>query len=94
MAKAEANGENISIAVLCLRSTPVDSKLPGPVELICDRKLRNQFTGVISNTSDRKDQVCLRLQERLTQQKACHDRSTHGLKPLHPGHLDQDPNTG
>ena len=96
MTKARASGQNISMALLCLRTTPVDSKLQSPAELLCGRKFQSNLQVVIKHTSEHKDQTYQRLQDRQAQQKAYHDRSAHDLKPLHPGQLVrvQDPNTG
>ncbi|XP_038061713.1 uncharacterized protein K02A2.6-like [Patiria miniata] len=96
MTKARACGQNISMALLCLRTTPVDSKLPSPAELLCGRKVQSNLPVVIQNTSEHKDQTYQRLQDRQAQQKAYQDRSAHDLKPLHPGQLVrvQDPRTG
>ena len=93
--KATACKQNINMALLCLRTTPIDSELPSPAELLCGRKVQSNLPLVIRNTSTRKEQTYQRLQERQSQQKAYHDQTAHDLKPLRPSQhvMIQDANT-
>ncbi|XP_063953999.1 uncharacterized protein K02A2.6-like [Lytechinus pictus] len=84
LAKATSCKQNINMALLCLRTTPIDSELPSPAELLCGRKFKSNLPLVIHNTSSRKEQHYQRLQQRQDQQKAYHDRSAHNLQPLRP----------
>ena len=41
--KAEKSGKNLIMAMLCLRSTPIDSQLPTPAELLYQRKFKSNL---------------------------------------------------
>lgn len=96
MKKAKSSGVNVNMALLCLRTTPVDSEIPSPAELLCGRKVKSNLPVIIKNNAAQKEHTYQRLHERQTQQKAYFDRSAHDLKPLTPGQLVriQDTRTG
>ena len=96
MKKAKSSGQNVNMALLCLRTTPIDNEIPSPAELLCRRKFKSNLPINIKNNAAHKDQTYQRLQERQDQQKAYFDRSAHDLKPLVPGQLVriQDARTG
>ncbi|XP_041453631.1 uncharacterized protein K02A2.6-like [Lytechinus variegatus] len=67
LAKATSCKQKINMALLCLRTTPIDSELSSPAELLCDRKFKSNLPLVIHNTSSRKEQNYQRLQQRQDQ---------------------------
>ena len=49
LGKAKASGNDPNIALLCIRTTPVDSNVPSPGELLFGRKLRGNLPVRIPN---------------------------------------------
>lgn len=78
--KSKDSGSDPHLALLCLRSTPIDNSLPAPSELLCGRKFKNNLVVKIRNKVTFSDEVQERLIERQSQQKYFHDRS--GVKEL------------
>ena len=77
--------------MLCLRSTPIDSQLPSPTELLYRRKLKSNLPIRIDNQMPNRDQISQRLIERQQSMKYYHDRNAHDLSPLATGkHVRQD----
>ena len=73
------------MAMLCLRSTPIDSQLPSPAELLYQRKLKSNLPLRIKNQMPNRDQISQRLIERQQSMKYYHDRNAHDLSPLANG---------
>ena len=71
--------------MLCLRSTPIDSQLPSPAELLYRRKLKSNLPIRIENQMLNRDQISQRLIERQQGMKYYHDRNAHDLSPLVTG---------
>ena len=69
------------MAMLCLRTTPIDHSLPSPSELLYARKLKANLPVKIRNPLNSRDEIQSRLQERQDVQKSCHDRHAHDLPP-------------
>ena len=42
MKKAKSSGQNVNMALLCLRTTPID-EIPSPAELLCRRKFKSNL---------------------------------------------------
>ena len=93
--KAEKSGEDLPMSMLTLRSTPIDSQLPSPAELLYQRKLKSNLPVRIGNQMPNRDQINQRLTERQEIMKYYHDRNAHDLSPLVDGqHVRvQDQNT-
>ena len=85
MSKAKKSHQDIQRALLCLRTTPIDSVLPSPAELLYGRKIRGTMPVKISNPLPNKDNIADRLGKRQDQQKQYHDRNAHDQSPLHKG---------
>ena len=85
LTKAEKSGKDLSMAMLCLRSTPIDSQLPSPAELLYQRKLKSNLPLRIKNQMPNRDQISQRLIERQQSMKYYHDRNAHDLSPLATG---------
>ena len=75
MDKAKASGQDIQMALLCLRSTPIDNVLPSPAELLTRRKYLNNLPGIVRNTDPRAEEIVSRLTQRQVTQKHYHDKS-------------------
>ena len=67
--------KDLIMAMLCLRSTPIDSQLPSPAELLYQRKFKSNLPLRIWNQMPNRDQIS----QRLT------DRNEHDLSPLATG---------
>ncbi|XP_028412146.1 uncharacterized protein K02A2.6-like [Dendronephthya gigantea] len=82
--KARKSKVDPHMALLCLRSTPIDSQLSSPAELLFGRQIQDNLPrrdleqAKISPFRD----VFSRLQERQTKQKYYYDRSTKSLPSL------------
>jgi transposase InsO family protein len=86
LSKAKSAGDDPEMALLILRSTPVDCHLPSPSELLNSRKIRANLPTKIHNNVPDKDAIAQRLQERQTTQKLYHDgKAGESLAPLIPG---------
>ena len=83
--KVKQAGRDPNLALLCLRTTPINHYLPSPAELLNNRILRSNLiakvsTPIFSNT----DHIHEELKHRQDMQKMCHDRTAHD-PPLVPG---------
>ena len=85
MSKAKKSRQEIQKALLCIRTTPIDSMLPSPAELLYGKKIRGNMPMKISNPLPNKDNIADRLVKRQEQQKQYHDRNAHEQSPLHTG---------
>ena len=84
--KAKQAGRDPNLAMLCLRTTPINHNLPSPAELLNNRILRSNLiakvsTPIFSNT----DHIREELKHRRDILKMYHDRTAHDLPPLVPG---------
>lgn len=84
LAKAKKTHTDPNLALLCLRATPIDGKLPSPAELLLGRKIQDNLPRMIARTND-SDDVINRLEYRQEVQKHYHDRHVKILPALHPG---------
>ena len=71
--KAKKSGLDSDLALLCLRSTPIDNVVPSPSELLNCRKLRGNLPMKSQNNLLIKDDVRTRLEQRQKIQKTNHD---------------------
>ena len=74
--------KNLSMAMLCLRSTSIHLQLPSPAELLYQQKLKSNLPLRIENHMPNRDQISQRLIERRQSMKYYHDRNAHDLSPL------------
>ena len=81
--KTLKQGGDIQVALLQVKATPIDSKLPSPAELIFGRPV----TTLLPSRGDiGKEEHRLHLEQRTADMKAHHDRSSgRDLPPLSPG---------
>jgi hypothetical protein len=82
--KCKDSGTDPNIALLCLRTTPVDHHIPSPSELLFTRKIRANLPTKIDNPILTKDRIYQQLTERQEKQKQYYDRGTKDLPPLIP----------
>lgn len=85
LSKAKMCKSDPDLALLCARTTPIDSQLPSPAELMFSRKIvANLPVKAVPSyhIAYDRDKVQQRLQERQDNQKKYHDRS--GAKDLPP----------
>ncbi len=80
--KASKSNSDPYLAMLCLRTTPIDTVLPSPGELLNCRQLRDTLPTKIKNKSPDKKQVMEQLKSRQSKQKKYHDRNARDLSPL------------
>ena len=85
MKKARQSGQDLDLALLCLRTTPIDSKLPSPAELLNGRKAQSTLLTKIVDTHQDHDEMRERLQERQNKMTYQHDQHARDLPPLHNG---------
>lgn len=81
--KTRHTGEDPCMALLCLRTTPIDNKLPSPSELLLGRKIQGNLPSLITRGDN--DDVVERLKERQDLQKFYFDQNTRVLPDLLPG---------
>ena len=82
--KAQRSNSDPNIALLCLRSTPIDNKLPSPSELPSGWQIQGNLPRKIQNNHT-SNEVIHRLPERQASQKLYYDQHTHILLSLTPG---------
>ena len=79
--KAKEGGGDPHLAMLCLRTTPIDHNLPSPCELLNGRRYKSNLHA-ISSRSD--GNVNAFLQPRQDVYKSYHDRTAKELAPISP----------
>ena len=82
--KAKASGMDREMALLCLRTTPIDHMLPSPAELLFNRKFLSNLP-MRRNDPSNKEEIRSRLKERQVKQKHYHDKGAKDLPPLTTG---------
>ena len=77
MSKCDHSGTDIDLALLSLRSTPLDSHIPSPAELLNGRSYRTTMPS-LNNGSSRVDSETIRteLQQRQHKSKTHYDKHT------------------
>jgi hypothetical protein len=83
--KTKASGGDIDMALLALRTTPIDSRLPSPAEMLFRRKIRGTLPVRIDNRSTQRDEITEGLELRQIDKKTHHDKHAKDLPPLYTG---------
>ena len=83
--KAVKSGQDPHMSMLCLRSTPIDSQLPSPAELLYQRKLQANLPIRVENQIPDRDRIAQHLMERQQSMKYYYDRNAHDISPLTTG---------
>jgi len=73
------------MALLCLRTTPIDHYIPSPSEMLCNKMIPSNLPVKARNEIPYKYNIDERLLQRQENQKACCDRSAKDLAPLIQG---------
>ena len=94
--KCRDSKTDFDLALLCLRTTPVDYNIPSPAELLFTRKVKANLPVKIENPISSKDRVYQQLTHRQEKQKEHYDRGAKDLPPLIPKQpiLVQTPQSG
>ena len=84
--KAKQAGRDPNLAMLRLRTTPINHNLPSPAELLNNRILRlNLIAKVSTPRFSNTDHIWEEQKHKQDMQKMYHDRTAHDLLPLVPG---------
>ena len=84
--KAKLAGRDPNLAMLCLRTTPINHNLLSSAELLNNRILRsNLIAKVLTQRFSNTDHIREELKHRQGMQKMYHDRTGHDLPPHVPG---------
>jgi len=81
LSKVVQDNGDPQLALLRLRTTPLDSKLPSPAELLQGRTLRDDLPQILRSGHE---DVIGHLHQRQESQKATYDRVSKPLAPLAP----------
>ena len=93
--KAKQAGRDPNLAILCLRTTPINHNLLSPAELLNNRILRSNLIAKVSTPRfSNTDHIREELKHRQDMQKMYHERTAHDLPPLVPGLRILDYQTG
>ena len=84
MKKCDKSGYDFDLALLALRSTPLDSHLPSPAELLHGRRFRTTLPTIISDPPQSKE-VNERLVEKQKQGAQYYNRTTKRKPELEAG---------
>ena len=82
--KAKATNSDPYLALMCLRSSTIDGKLPSPAELLLGRPLQDNLPRRIQ-ASPNNDDITERLEYRQERQRHYHDRGCKSLPHVAPG---------
>ena len=85
LTKAKESRSDPYLALLCLRTTPIDHNLPSPAEILFGRKIRANLPFVSPKISNKTNRIRKALQDRQKTQKAYHDRNAHDLPRINSG---------
>ena len=81
--KAKSSKLDPYLALLCIRTTPVDNVLPSPAEMLYTRKVQGNFPVRMRNKLG--EQIYERLQQRQEVQRTNHEQHSGDVSPLFPG---------
>ena len=84
--KCKESGSDPHLAMLCLRTTPINHNLPSPAELLNSRTYQSNLPGVTKPALflEHRD-INVKLQARQDQQKFYYDKSSRELSEVYPG---------
>jgi len=85
LTKAKASSLDPDLALLSLRTTPIDHMIPSPAELLNNRKMRGTLPVCIRNYHPQKEDIYEQFQRRQETQKHNFDKHARDLPPLIPG---------
>ena len=82
--KAKSSKLDPYIALLCIRTTPVDNVLPSPAEMLYTRKVQGNLPVRMRNKFGNKEEIYERLQQRQEVERTNHNQHSRDLSPLFP----------
>ncbi|XP_014662670.1 PREDICTED: uncharacterized protein K02A2.6-like [Priapulus caudatus] len=83
--KAKKTGQDQDLALLYLRATPVNNKLPSPGELLRGQKMSTPILTKIPNNQPNKEEIREHLEQRQTDMKQNYDKKSQPLDLLSSG---------
>ncbi|XP_063592470.1 uncharacterized protein K02A2.6-like [Penaeus indicus] len=83
--KAKRNNKDPDMALLTLRTTPLDSKLPSPAELLNGRKMRSNLSLHLPTREGQKQDVYENFKKKQDTHKQYYDRGAKDQQALLPG---------
>ena len=83
--RAKYSGADPHLALLALQATPLDSKLPSPVELLYQCRLRTTIPAKICNSDLSAMQVHEQIDTRSESARAQADKHSKSLAPMYAG---------
>ena len=84
LTKAQQAKADPDLALLCLRTTPISSNLPSPMEILTGRKAMSNIPTKLTSQQP-EDNIRQELRQRQLTQKMQYDRTARDLSPLIPG---------
>ena len=82
MYKCDYSGQDVDLALLSLRSTPLDGNLPSPAELLNGRKYRTTMPGINHSVPHSNNNIRTQLEARQQTSKKYFDRNTQDKSEL------------
>lgn len=84
--KCKESGADPHLAMLCLRTTPIDHSIPSPAELLNSRVYQSNLPAISKPQlfSLVDTDIPAKLQERQDRQKLQYDKSSKSLPPVYP----------
>ena len=70
------------MALLCLRTTPLDNHLPSPAEILCNRKIRTMIPTLLDKNTVRDNQIRERMSTKSRKQQQYFNRNAKDLPEL------------
>ena len=83
--RAKYSGADPHLALLALRATPINSKLPSPAELLYQCQLRTTILAKIHKSDPSAMQVCEQINTCSESAKAQADKCSKSLAPMYAG---------
>ena len=85
LTRAKFSGQDLYLALLAYRSTPVDAHLRSPAEMLYQRAIRTTVPQRIRNKDPRAESDRERLDNRAAQSASYHDRHSWTKSPFYTG---------
>ena len=80
--KANQSKMDYQIALLCLRTTPLDNHLPSPAEILYNRKIRTMIPTLLDKNTVRDNQIRERMSTKSKKQQQYFNRNAKDLPEL------------
>ena len=80
--KAKQSKMDYQMALLCLRTTPLDNHLPSPAEILYNRKIRTMIPTLLDKNTVRDNQIRERMSTKSRKQQQLFNRNAKDLPEL------------